>query len=138
RTDELEAAREQILAQCVGFGRAGRNVAQRRPMIDTRCATHEPPDVGVERAELLPDAEERARVADRALDLEAVADDAGILQQTFDARRREPRDARRIELGECPAVIVALLEDRGPAESRLSALERQELEENAVVMHGHA
>src|SRR5207247_2892190 len=80
--------------------------------------------------ELLPDAEERARVADRALDLEAVADDAGILQQTF--------DARRIELGECPVVIVALLEDRGPAESRLSALERQELEENAVVMHGHA
>jgi hypothetical protein len=44
--------------------------------------------------------EERARIGHCARDLLAMADDAGVLHQPVDVRRREARHLRGIEAGE--------------------------------------
>ena len=49
--------------------------------------------------------------------------------------RVEARDLARIETRECLPVRVALSKNRDPAQARLRALERQHLEEPAIVVH---
>src|SRR5882762_5596645 len=138
RADETEAAKLQVLSDRVGQRRAGRHLLHASPEVLLRTPVHEAPQVCVERAEFPPDFEERARVADRRFDLEAVAHDSGIGHQSPHVACAEARDLCRVEPGEGPAIIVALVEDRRPRESRLCAFEDQELEQAPVVVDRHS
>src|SRR5437868_7997611 len=132
---EGEAARLEVLRKRIGLRRARGNIPERPGAVAARLAAHEAPDVRVEAAEFLLHAQERLRVLHRAFDLEPVADDAGILQQLLDPGLSEARDLGRIEVRERTTVVLALGEDRGPREAGLRALEREELEEHAIVVH---
>src|SRR5687768_11304144 len=136
--DEAEAAALEVFAQGVRLGSAGGDVTERAPPIDPRRAVDELPGVAVEAAELALDVEERLRVRDRALDLAAVAHDAGVGEQTLHTLGGEARHAFGGELVEGAAIVLTLLEDRRPAQPRLRALERQELEQHPVVVCRHA
>jgi hypothetical protein len=76
-------------------------------------------------------------VLDGADNLETVANDAGIQKKTLDFRRRESSHPGRVEAGECVAIRLPLLENRLPAETCLRTFQRQELEENLVVVNWH-
>src|SRR5690606_16585766 len=67
------------------------------------------------------------------LDLPAVADDARILQQALDIAFAEARHAREVEAVEGGAEVVALGQDRAPAQPRLERFQAQLLEQAPVV-----
>src|SRR5689334_1155146 len=73
------------------------------------------------------------RIVDRRFDLSAVADDAGIGDQTLDVLLSEPCDLVEVEAGKSLAEILALAEDRQPGQARLEAFEAYLLEEPLVV-----
>src|SRR5262245_43500971 len=132
--DEPEAALLQRLAHGVGFGTRGRYLTDRLRAVDDRLAADEGPQVLRKAAELFLHGEHTARVADGGLDLEAVADDPRELHQPLDGSLVEARDALRVELRKRLAVAGALVQDRGPGQTRLRALEDQELELRAIVV----
>ena len=75
-----------------------------------------------------------ARVVDRRLDLAAVADDAGVGEQTATSRAPKRATRARDRSRETRArKRVALAEDREPREPGLEAFERELLEQPAVV-----
>src|ERR1051326_9534853 len=76
RADEGKAAALELAAHRVGLLGASRNLLWRAKPISLRLAAGELPDKAVEAAEFLLYDEKRARVLDRRLDLQAVADDA--------------------------------------------------------------
>src|SRR2546429_3669799 len=137
RPHELEAARLQVPAErACGVGHGG-HPPPRRPRVLPRRAGHVEPDPGADAAVLLLHPEPRARVADRCLDLRAVPHDGRVAEEFSDPARAEPGDPRRIEAGESPAIRLALLENRRPAQPRLRGLESEELEEPPVVVDRH-
>src|ERR1035438_788573 len=91
------------------------------------------PEVGVEAAEFLLDGEEGLRVPDGGGNLEPVAHDAGVGEQLADFASVVARDLPGVEAVEGAAVVVALLEDGGPAQPGLCAFQNEELEEDPVV-----
>ena len=99
-------------------------------------AVDEAPAVGVEAAEFLLDCNEGPGVLDGGGDLGAVANDARIGGQPGDSGVGVARHLRRVKVTERLRVALALLEDGGPAESGLRALEREEFEVRAVVVNG--
>src|SRR6185295_10114031 len=52
RSDEAEAARQEILAQRVGFGGSRGKISQRLAPVLDRPSANEPPDILIERSEL--------------------------------------------------------------------------------------
>src|SRR5439155_6126381 len=134
RADEAEAAAFQFLAHGVGLGGASQEVLERSPCVDDRVAAGELPDVGIEAAELLLYGEECLGILDRRADLLAVADDAGVGEQLAESALAIASDLLRIKLVERGAIILALLQHRVPAQTRLGRVEDQELEELAVVV----
>src|SRR5467141_2645397 len=134
RADETEAATFQVLADRVRYRRTGRHLLHALPAILQRTSVHEAPQIGVERAEFPPHFEEGPRVSDRRFDLEAIAHDSRIGQQSLHVVRAEARDLCGVESRERLAVIVALVQYRRPRESRLCTLEDQELEESTIVV----
>ena len=136
--NELEAAAPQILAHGVGFGRSRGNLLQGFPGIPAGLSAYKVPDIGVETAEFLLRDEEGLRVLDGGGDLEPVANDAGVGEQLPDFVRVVTRDLPGIELVKGTAVIVTLVEDGGPAQAGLGAFEKQELEQDSVIMPWHA
>ena len=59
-------------------------------------------------------------------------------QKTLDVARRETRDLVESEVRECGAEVIALREDRSPAQAGLEAFEAQLLEQPLVVVHREA
>src|SRR5262245_8137480 len=137
-SDETEAAPLQILADRVREGGARRHLLHAPTPVLQRAPSGEAPEIRVERAELLLQGEKSARVADRGLDLEAVAHDPGVREQAPRVARPEARDLRGVEARECAPVVLAFPEDRRPGQTGLSALEDQELEQPPVVVDGNA
>jgi hypothetical protein len=135
RPHEGEAALLEVPGERIGFGRGGGHALSVPRAIDDGLPADEGPHVVVEAAELLLHGEEGLGVLDGALDLQAVTHDAGIEKELFDLRGREARDLRRIEFREEAPVVLALGENGGPRQSGLGALEREEFEEDAVVVH---
>src|SRR5882724_2311479 len=135
RAHEAEPTLLQLLAHRVRLRRGGGDIPHRPPDAAQRAAADEPPDVPVERAELLLDAQQGLGIGDGGLDLEPVADDSGVGHQLADLGPAVFRDVGRIESGKGPAVPLALAQDRAPGESRLRAFEREELEQDPVVVH---
>src|SRR5258708_25281565 len=119
RPDKAKAALLQIPAHRVRLRGGGRNVAQRPPPAPQRLAAHESPDIAVERTELLLHAQQRLRVRDGRLDLEAVAHDAFVLEKPAALRLAERGNPARIESGEGPPVCLSLAQDGAPREARL-------------------
>ena len=134
RSDELESAPDQLLAHRVRLDRARRHLLQRAPLVDPRPSADESPDVIVEAAELFLHGDERLRVADRGIDLQPIANDPRVREQSRHVAIAELRDARGIEFLEGDPIGVALAQDRVPAQSGLCAFERDELEPSPIVM----
>src|SRR5205814_4391111 len=88
RADELEAELEEVLAERVGLLGLRRDLVA---AIDAGASADEAPDIGVEAAELLLHREELLCIGDRAVELEAVADQALVFHKAIDARRTEAR-----------------------------------------------
>src|SRR5712671_226972 len=97
RADELEAALEQVLAERVRFRGADGNLVS---LQHDRLAADEAPDIGVEAAEFLLYREKGARVGHGAIDLQLVADDAGVLHQFPFFSGVEARNLARIKTRE--------------------------------------
>jgi hypothetical protein len=72
-------------------------------------------------------------VVDRRLDLAAVPDDPGVLEQARDVARVVAGHPLRIEAVEGFPEVFALAKDRDPAQARLEALEADLLEQAMVV-----
>ena len=89
-------------------------------------------------AELFLDGQERLGILDRRLDLQPVANDAGIREQALLLSLAVLGDDGRVEVVEGFPVVLSLLENRLPTQARLRPFEDQELEERAVVMDRHA
>ena len=106
RADEPEAALRQVLAHRVRLRRP-RRTCRSCASGSTRLAADEAPEVRVEAAELLAAPRgTRFALRDRARDLEAVADDAGVGEERArSSRGRKRAHLRGIEAVERPAVV---------------------------------
>src|SRR4026209_569864 len=83
RANEFESALQEITAQRVRLGSLRRDLRRYPPSIDPGRSPDEPPDVGGEAAKLLLNREDAPPAAHRAIDLQPVANDPGILQQSL-------------------------------------------------------
>ena len=92
RAYELEAAGNEVLAECIRLRRLGRQVGHAPAMIHDRRAIHKAPDVRVERTECLLHAQKGLGIGDGTLYLAAVPDDAGIGHDALDVARTEAGD----------------------------------------------
>jgi hypothetical protein len=128
RADEREAALLERLAHRIGLGRSGRHLFHGSPAVLPRRPADELPepldDVGV-----VGERHERARVLNRSLDLQSIADDARVREQALHACRRESRDARRVEAGKRRPIRRTFSKNRDPAEACLCPLKYEHLEE---------
>jgi len=79
----------------------------------------------------------RGGVADRRLDLAAVADDPRVCQEPLHVGLTEIGDRVGIEPRERPAERLALAQDRRPRQPRLERLEAEALEQSALVADRH-
>src|SRR5882724_75841 len=135
---EAEAAPDKIFAQRIRFRRSRRHLTHAAPAIQSGPPADEAPRVAVEAPELPRHREQGPGVGHGALDLEPVANDAGIAQQPGHARRGESGDPRRIKLLDDLAITGALPEDGFPTQAGLSTLQDQKFEEQPVIVHRHA
>src|SRR5262249_49019488 len=121
RSDKVEPAPAQVLAHVHRFLRISREALQAVPGILDWRAADKLPDVAIETAEFFLDFEKSLGIRDRGLDLQPVAYDAGIVHQSLDLVGFEARDFLRVKAAECFAISLALVEDRGPAQTSLRA-----------------
>src|SRR6202035_5001925 len=106
--------------------------------VDLRLAVLEIPQQLGETGPLVHAPEPRPRRAHGALDLRAVAHDAGSLQQPLDLGRPVARDFFRNETVEGAAEIVALAQDGDPRQAGLETVEHKFFVERAIVVFRHA
>src|SRR5262249_34427545 len=92
------------------------------------------PQVGIEAAEFLLHRQERFRVGNRGIDLQAIADDALVVEQPGDFTFAVLCDFARVKPVIGGAIMFALTENRVPAEAGLGALENQKLEQPIVIV----
>src|SRR5712671_979935 len=92
------------------------------------------PDEGRQRSFPLDELPGLPRIIDDRLDLAAVTDDPFVLEQTRDVALGEARDPVEIEIMEGGTEILALGEDRAPAQSGLKTLQVQFLEQAPIVI----
>lgn len=137
-SNELEATALEVFAHGVGLGRARGDLLQRPPFVDAGLASDKLPDVAVKGTEFFLDAKEGFGVFDRGGDFKPVANDSGIGKERLNFLGSILRDAARIEFVEGAAIILTLVEDRAPAQTRLRAFEDEKFEERAVVVNRHA
>src|ERR1700733_5489576 len=135
RADESETARLQILAQRIRFRGARRNLPRSRPIISLRTSAHELPHVTVERSEFALHRQICRGVGNRSRNLQAIAHNPSVPQKRPYLARIVSRNLLGIESIERAPVILALVENRLPAQSRLRAFQYQKLEKQTVVVH---
>src|ERR1043166_5689466 len=92
RTDKLESTAEKIAAHGVGFLCARRHLRWAAPPVLKRFAADETPEISIETSELFSHFKKCLRVLDRGRDLEAVADDSLVAEQSFHLTRSVARD----------------------------------------------
>src|SRR5262245_4647683 len=138
RTHKRETTLQQVSAHHIRFVRSWRHFSMCTPAVDSRLAADELPDVGVEAAEFVLNRQKGFRVLHGALYFQPVAHDAWIRKQSFHSRWGESRNTRRVEFDEGIAISRTLIQYGFPAQTGLSALEREELEEHPIVVHRHA
>src|SRR5262249_49169513 len=90
--------------------------------------------LGIKAAELVLHRKERFRIGNRGIDLQAIADDALVLEQPGDFALAVFCDFARVKTVIGGAIVLALAENRVPAEAGLRALENQKLEQPTVIV----
>src|SRR5262245_55695399 len=120
--DEPKTVRAQIGRKGVRDAGAGRDAPRRSPAVLDGPTVHETPDVTVQAPMAGLEFERGPRVLDRRLDLEPVADDAGVFHQPVDLARAIARHALGVKTVERPSVVLALGEDGRPGQPGLGAL----------------
>src|SRR5882672_1374778 len=138
RADEIETALAKVLAHGVGFGGTSRDLSEGFPAVPNGLAVDEAPEISVEAAELFLDGEEGFGVLDRGLDLQTVSNNAGVSEERFGLAGVVSGDLARIKSVECTAIVVPFVQNGGPTQAGLGALENEKLEQQPVVMNGHA
>ena len=121
--DKLESAFLEVFAHGVALGR--------RPGLAAaleRFAADKLPDIFIEASILTLDLKERFRVLDHGVDFEFVAHDRFVLKQLAPFFGVIFRDLAGIEVIERAPVTFALLENREPAQARLSTFQIEHLE----------
>ena len=134
-TDETKTPLLQVAGDPVAQLTARRHLAARPPAVEDGRAPDPVPEIAAEGAELLLQGEKCPGVAHRGVDLQPVADDAGISQQRGAAACIEARHLDGIEAGEGLSIGRALAQDGGPRQPGLCALEREHLEQMAVIVY---
>lgn len=124
--DEPEAPFFQVGGDQVGEVRPGWDHAQAGEPVNHRLVVCKRPDVMVETAELLLNAEETAGITDAGLNFQAVADDAGILQEPFHILLIEKGYPCRVKITEHLPEGLPFMQDGPPAQSRLETFQNQE------------
>ena len=133
-SDERETSFFEILAEGIRFARGGGDVFHAPAAIPNGLAADEFPDVVIETAELLLHGEEFLGIVHGGRDLEAIANDAGILQEFFDPFLGESGDPGRIEVREGFSIVLTLAQDRGPAQARLGPFQYEKLEVLPIIV----
>src|SRR5262249_40838735 len=138
RADEFEAAAGELLGNGARDRRLGWHLLDGAEVVACRLAVDEVPEEARETRSLLHHFLPGLRRLDRALDLEAIAPDAGIGQQPFNLLWRVTRDLDGVEIVKGTAEILALAQDRDPRQPGLEAIEHELLVERPVVEFRHA
>ncbi len=128
--NSLDIARETAVSAGTCF--AGAEIVELRPAVDEI-----PQQFGEARA-FFHDLEPGARREHRALDLGAVAHDAGVGHQALDLWLAVARDFFRRKTVEGAAEIFALAQDGDPRQSGLKAVEHELFVKRAVIIFRHA
>lgn len=133
KTQALQCSTE--FAGAIGFGwqasRGGPSI------MNDFIANKTPKEVG-ERSMVRLYREERFGVGHRGLDLQAIANDAGVREQSLTLAFVKPCDLWRGKILIDTLVLGALGENRVPAQPRLGAFESQHFEQIPVVAGRHA
>lgn len=135
RADKGEAGLLQRLAHRLGFGGYRRHLATFAEVIDLRRATDKRPEQRHRVFQLEPG----LGVLAHGLELEAVADDAGVLHQGFfDVLVGKCGQALHIEAEQHLTVAFALLQHGDPRQAGLEGFKQQQLEQHLGVALRHA
>jgi len=138
RAHEAEPALLQILAHGVRFRGSRRNVARTFQPRLLGFPADELPDVFIEAAEFFPHGQKAFSVVDRRRYLPSVAHDPSVSKERSNFLRVIACDFRGVKIIERFSVILALVQNCGPAQSRLRAFEYQKLEQQPVIVHRYA
>src|SRR5450631_138452 len=138
RADKLESARRQFFRYLDRQRRRCRHAGGGLEVIDLRPAVDEIPQEFREAGAVLHDLEIALGACDRALDLGAVADDAGVVHQRMQLFGVVARDLFRDEIVEGAAKVVALAQDRDPRQPGLKTVEDELFVQRAVIIFRHA
>jgi len=136
RADKLESAFSEVLAQRLGKRRLSGHGGPALPI--DRLAFNKTPEVFIEAAKLFLNGDKGLRIFDRRRDLQTVTNDSGIEQELLSLVLAVAGDLLRIELVKRSAIALALIQNRFPAKTGLSAFKDQKLEKFPVVVQGHA
>ena len=138
RAAEFKAALRQFLGHRARDRGFGGHLAHGAIMVDLRLAVDEIPQQLGKAGAFFHDFEPGARREHRALDLGAIAHDAGVAHQPFDLGRPVARDFFRHKAVEGAAEIFALAQDGDPRQAGLETVEHEFFVERAVVVFRHA
>ena len=105
--------------------------------VDARLVADELPDVAIETLELFLNREEGLSIGHGRRDFQPVADDARIAQQLLNLAAVVARDALRVKFSESFAIVLALVENRVPAQPGLRSFEDEEFEQNPIAVPRH-
>ena len=134
RPDEGEAGLFQRLAHRLGLRRDGWHVAAACEVIDLRRPTDKRP----EQPDRIVQAQPSLGVLPRSLELEAVADDAGVLHQLLDLIIAQHRQTLRIEAKQHLAIALTFFQHRDPRQAGLKTFQQQEFEQPLRVAQRYA
>src|SRR5258705_4056186 len=112
RADKLKAATAQVFAHCVRFVRVGRHASSAFSLLWN--TSDELPYVTIEGAKLLRRSQERLCILNGRCNLQAIANDAGVLQQLLTLALVVTSHLGRIKAAKSCAIAFALVEDDLP------------------------
>lgn len=136
RSDKIEAALLQIAAQPVRFPRPCWN--RRVSPTLQGLSIHKPPDIRIETAKFPLDFEKGARILNGRSNLQTIADDSFVGQQSRDLSVAVFRNFLRIELIKRTTILLSLSQDYLPAKPGLRTFKNQELKQLAIVVNRNA
>src|SRR5580700_694013 len=119
RAHKLESSPQQIAAHRIGFRRTRGHVRHTPPAILFWFASDKTPQVSVETPQLFPHREKRLRVLDRGRNLQSIPYDPSVAEQSFHIARAVMGDLLRAESIERFPIVLSLLQNSDPAQSRL-------------------
>ncbi len=134
RPDKGEAGFFQALAHLHGLGRDGRHFGAVLEVVDDRLAVHERPE---ERHRILQ-GQPGLGIAPGRIELEAVADDAGVEHQLIDFCIAHLRHALHVKAEQHLPVALAFAQNGDPGQPGLEPFEQKQLEQTLRIAQRRA